>query len=243
MTDHQVTDAFEDLAHALRILLEANIRAHTGGLMQVDRDEAIGNIEGALTTTFNAFHSLYDAMEKGGARGRVDWYAMAPLATILTLRNARHHNHAKKIRTLYSYYVQETPNLRALNTLVLVDYPSVEDGAQTFDLHLSWSDLRTLFSLPRKETRIRPEVETAVRSYLGADRFAEYAARYDLAEDRVFFNVVPVIVNAALTVVPQIKDFVSPRSMEAGTYLHAFDGNSSASDMTRPEVNCGPLAL
>lgn len=62
----QITDAFEDLSHALRILLEADDRAHRQGLLQIDRAEAVGNIDTALGAVLNAFHSLYDAQEKEG---------------------------------------------------------------------------------------------------------------------------------------------------------------------------------
>jgi hypothetical protein len=242
MTDPLSTDAFEDLAHALRILLETHIRANAGGLLQVDRNEAIGNIESALTGVLNGFHSLSDAMEKGPARGRINWYASPPLATLLTVRNARHHNHAKKIRSLYSWYAQDAARQGSLETVVLVDYPTVEADAQAFDLHLSWHDLKALFAMPRSETRIRPQVEASVRGYIGSDSFATYAAQFQLQESRVFFNIVPVIVNAALTIVPAIKDLIAARTMEAETYLHAFDGNASAADMTQPVVNCGPIA-
>ena len=41
---NEITDAFEDLSHALRVLLEADIRAHRQGLIQIDRAEAVGSI-------------------------------------------------------------------------------------------------------------------------------------------------------------------------------------------------------
>ena len=57
-----ISDAFEDLSHALRVLLEAHLRAN-GGLLQIDRAEAVGNIEAGLSGVLNAFHSLYDATD------------------------------------------------------------------------------------------------------------------------------------------------------------------------------------
>lgn len=243
MTDPLITDAFEDLAHALRILLESNIRAHAGGLLQLDRDEAIGNIEGALTTVLNAFHSLYDAMEKGITSKRIDWYAAPELATVLALRNARHHNQAKKIRTMYNYYVQEVEAVGRMERYLLVDFLALEPGAKTFDLYLSWQDLQVLFAMPRKETRLREDVESSIRAYIGTGKFGSYATKYELSQDRVFFNCVPLLVNAAIKVVPLIMDAVSPRSMESETYLKHFCGLAKGSDTTQHEVNCGPVAF
>ena len=199
-----ISDAFEDLSHALRVLLEAHLRAK-GGLLQVDRAEVVGNIEAGLSGVLNAFHSLYDATSKL-PEVNVDWYASPELATILTLRNARHHNHAKKIRTLYTYYVQEAEKVGRMEMYVLIDFPAAEDGADAFDLYLSWHDLKTLLELPQSVTRIKSP--DTIRNYLGSDSFKSYADNFDQAENRVFFNFVPLICNAAATIVPVIAPYV-----------------------------------
>jgi hypothetical protein len=239
---NQITDAFEDLSHALRVLLEADARAHRQGLLQVDRAEAVGNIETALASVLNAFHSLYDALEKEGQGALIDWYKTPELATVLILRNARHHNQAKKIRTMYSYYIQEAETIGRMEMYILVGFPAEEDGASTFEIYLSWADLKTLLALPPQDTRIRGAAAQSVRDYLNATKFPEYAAHYELEENRVFFNVVPLFVNAAIKVVPLIKDFVSPRSTESQTFLTLFQHILPANTKDH-EVNCGPIAL
>ena len=236
-----ITDAFEDLSHALRVLLEADARAHRQGLLKVDRAEAVGNIDNALAAVLNAFHSLYDAMEKEG-HGVIDWYKAPELATVLILRNARHHNQAKKIRTMYSYYTQEAEKIGRMEMYILVDFPAAEDGADTFDVYLSWADLKTLFALPQQVTKIRESTAQAIRDYLGTVKFSDYAMYYELSEERVFFNVVPLFVNAAAKLVPLIKDLVSSRSMESQIYLMLFQDMLPA-DTHNHEVNCGPIAL
>lgn len=238
----QVTDAFEDLSHALRVLLEADARAHRQGLLQVDRAEAVGNIETALAAVLNAFHSLYDALDKEGHGALVDWYQTPELATVLILRNARHHNHAKKIRTMYSYYAQEAEKIGRMEMYILVDFPAEENGADTFDVYVSWADLKTLLALPTDQTRIREPSAQFVRSYLGTDKFKDYAAHFELDEGRVFFNVVPLFVNAAVKLVPLIKHLVFPRSTESETFLTLFQ-NVLPADTRHHEVNCGPIAL
>ncbi|MCY1343026.1 hypothetical protein D9M68_405320 [compost metagenome] len=231
----QLSDAFEDLSHSLRILLEADLRARMG-LLKMDRGEAVGNIENGLAGVLNAFSSLYDAMAKNGLAGRVDWYKTSELATILVLRNARHHNHARKIRTLYSYYAQEVEAIGKPETYVFVDYPLTEEGAETFHLYLSWGDLLALFSMPRKTTLIREETEELVRNYLPGDAVSAAACSAGLVEGRAFFNVIPLIVNAGIVVVPYLKNRVTTRSMEAETYLKMFDGQVSLANARKPDV-------
>ncbi|MGL4767514.1 MAG: hypothetical protein ACRCV6_05485 [Formosimonas sp.] len=236
-----ITDSFEDLAQALRVLLEADRRANHDGLLQIDRAEAVGNIETALASTLNAFHSLYDALDKVGQSNLIDWYNTPELATVLVLRNARHHNQAKKIRTMYSYYAQEAKKVGHMEMYVLVDFPSGDADGDTFDVYLSWADLSSLLNLPQTESRIRPSIAQAIRDYLGTDKYRHYAEHFQQEEDQVFFNVVPLLVNAATKVVPKIKTMVSPRSTESEIFISLFEDLSPA-DTKNPDVNCGPIA-
>lgn len=239
---NHITDAFEDLSQALRVLLEADASANRQGLLLIDRAEAVGNIETALSGVMNSFHSLYDAMNKEGHGGLCTWYKTPELATILTLRNARHHNHARKIRTMYSYYAQETEKIGQMETYILVDFPSAEEGADTFDVYISWADMKTLLDMPESITRINDAVAQAIREYLGSSKFPKYAAYYELNEAHIFFNVVPLFVNAAAKLVPLIKHIVTPRSTESETFLTLFQDMPPA-DTQNHEVNCGPIAF
>ena len=236
-----INDAFEDFSHSLRVLLEADFRANTQGLIQVDRAEAVGNIEAAMGGVLNSFHSLHDAMQKSGNHKDFNWYDIPELATILVLRNARHHNHARKIRTMYSYYAQEAVKIGSMEMYVLVDYPAGDEGANTFDVYLSWSDLKYLLSLPQKETRIKPALAASINSYLRTHKHKEYAEYFDLEEQRVFFNVIPLFVNAAVKLISGIKTQINPRSTESETYLSLFQHILPADTMNH-EVNCGPVA-
>lgn len=241
MKDQEVNDAFEDLAHALRILLEAYRRAHADGLIEVDRAEAVGNIETGYTAVLNAFHSLYDAMKQRVPK-LLDWYARPELATLLVLRNARHHNHANKIRTLYTAYVQETEPIGSMRSYVLVGFPPEEEGTSTFEVYISWKDFEALLGMPETKTKIWPETKEAVEAYLGTSRFRGYAETYELGEDRVFFNVVPLIINGALRVVPVIEPLLVPRSLESKTFISTFT-TAKPARTDQHEVQCGPIAL
>lgn len=237
-----IDHAFDDLAHSLRVLLEANYRAHGGGLLQVDRAEAVGNIEAALAGVLNGFHSLYDAIGAQFGNPPIDWYANGPLATILALRNARHHNKANKIRTLYNFHAQESVDPGRMTNYVLVDFPANDEGGDTFDVFLSWFDFKRYLSMPKNENRLSTETCDLVSEYLGSSKFKLYARHYQLSEKRVFFNVVPLIVNAAATITPLIRSTIKPLSTESEIYAGLFADMAHA-DTSRPEVSCGPIAL
>lgn len=237
-----IDHAHDDLAHSLRVLLEADYHANRAGLLFTDRPEAVGNIETALGAVLNAFHSLYDAIESQLGKPLIDWYRTGELAVILAIRNARHHNHANKIRTLYTYHARNSGSPNRMSRYVLIDFDSPEEDADTFELYLSWADLNTLLSMPANESRIRPSSRDAIWTYLGAEKFDSYAALYDLTKDRVFFNVVPLIVNAAIVITPLIKPYLTALSLESRTFAELFDGMAPA-DTKSPTVNCGPFVL
>jgi hypothetical protein len=237
-----VDRSFDALAHGLRVLFEANFRAHSGGLLQIDRAEAVGNIDAALAGVLNAFHSLYDAIGTEFINRPIDWYSDGALATILALRNARHHNKANKVRVLYSFHAEESDAPGQLTQYVLVDFPAAEEGADTFDVYLSWADFSSLLSMPKSESRLSPESSHAIKEYLGSGKFKSYASNYGLSERHVFFNVVPLIVNAAATITPLISANLKRLSVESETYADLFSDMPLA-DMKHPEVLCGPVAL
>jgi hypothetical protein len=236
-----ITHAFEDLAQSLRVLLEADFRARTG-LLSVDRPEAVGNIETALGSVLHGFHSLYDSTGKEPGYEGPDWYAEPALSTVLAIRNARHHNKANRIRTLYTFHAQEAPRPNTMQQYVFVDFASTEEGGDTFDVFLSWSDFKEFLALPVRERRIRDAVTAGIIGYLGADRFFEYAEFYELPEHRVFFNVVPLFLNAGLAIMPSIRNRIQTNSVEAQHFKTHFSivGRADTGDH---EVIAGPFVL
>jgi len=213
--------AFEDLAQAMRVLLEANWRAHSDGLLFVDRAEAVGNIETGVNAVVNALHSLSDAMQKQLPESP-SWYDIPETAVLLAVRNARHHNKANKIRNLYNVHVQETDDPAEMRDYIVVDFPAEEEGADTFDVYLSWADLDEFLSLPSRESHIRAPAVQSVRAYLDADQFRRHAQQYEMPLGRVFFNLVPLIVNAMIKLTPFFDGHINPKSSEARTFSTLF---------------------
>ena len=237
-----IEHAFEEFAQSLRVLIEADFSANHNGLLMVDRSEAVGNIENAFTSALNAFHSLYDATEKQLRASTIDWYGTGAIAIILAIRNARHHNKANRIRTLYTYHTQEAERIQHMEQYVLVDFPIDDEGADTFDLFISWYDLNLFLDLPEKESRIKERTCTAIRNYINTPQFTNYANHYELPESRVFINVIPLIVNAAGTVVPSIKTHCKGDSTESKFFSEHFATVVHA-DTKNHEDTCGPFVL
>ncbi|MFJ7438239.1 hypothetical protein ACIQW5_11335 [Methylorubrum thiocyanatum] len=214
-----MTDAFESFAHSLRILLEAHFGAYE--LLMVDPHEAAGNVEQGLSQLLNSIASLYDVAQSVPGID-FDWYGTPETAVLLSIRNARHHNHANRIRGLYNFHLQQ-PSPQIPRKYVFVDYPETKDGGKGFDIPVSWFDFATLLSMPQKASRIRPSAVESMKGYLLADKFDSYATEYGVPSEMVFFNLNPLIVNAGIKFVPFLKPYITPRSMEGKWFAGHFE--------------------
>jgi hypothetical protein len=69
---------------------------------------------------------------------------------------------------------------------VLIDFNSLEEGADTFDVYLSWADFDMLLSMPPSESRISDASCEIIRNYLGTVSYVAYAAYYGLGKTGCF---------------------------------------------------------
>lgn len=242
MSNRTIEHSFENLAQSLRILRESIYKAHHMGLIFEDQAEAIGNIENAYTSILNGFHSLYDAIEKQLSQNPIDWYKTPELATILVLRNARHHNQANKIRTIYSYHIEKEKRLESMEQYIFVDFPIRGDDADTMDFFISWEDFNSLLSQEKSVTRIKEETISLINTYLNTKLFYNYANQYELPEKKIFLNVVPLFVNAGKKIMPFIQKYCNYNSIESNLFRELFLSVQFA-DTKKHEVNCEPFVI
>lgn len=230
-----ITDAFEGLAHALRILPETVYRAHD--LMHIDPHEAAGNIEQAETAVLNAFHSVYDSA-KDDKRISFDWYGTPEVATLLAIRNARHHNIANRIRGLFTYHLQ-VAQLGEQRSYIFVS-SMAEDTASIMDAPVSWHDIRAMLLMSSTDSKLRSSASTSIFSYLAGDILNSYERKYAVLSEAIFLNITPLVINAVRRVVPTLKPHIKARSVEAETYLDHFE---SVAPLDTHTHSLRPIAL
>lgn len=237
-----LNQAFDNLAHGFRILFEADYHAHRGGLMFTDRAEAVGNIEAAFTAVLHGFHSIYDVLaEEPGAPGK-QWFSIGPLAAVMTMRNARHHNKANKIRSLYNLHAQEARRPDRMEMYVYVDFPREESNHSAFQLFVSWADMKMLFEMPEKQSQVKAGTREVVEQYMGSTNFAAFAQHYNEPESRVVFNAVTILTDAGIAMMPFLAGGLESFSTEGEAFKFMFE-TSEASDRSNPEFTCGPFVL
>lgn len=195
-------------------------------LVRIDAHEATGNIEHALTSVLNAFHSVYDSARED-SRISFDWYGAPETAAILAVRNARHHNLAGRVRGLFTYHLQ-MPQPERPRSYLMVDCTPAADSGTTMEVPISWHDVRSMLMMPATESRLRASASKAIFDYLSGDLLDGYAKQYKLPAEAVFINATPLLVNAARRAVPMLKPHINARSVEAETYLDHFQTVSPA---------------
>lgn len=219
-----ISENFNQFSHALRSNVENYLRAKQ--LFAIDRDEAVANFELGMTNVLNTFHSLYDACNMN-ASIKIDWHGIPELMVVLSVRNAKHHNHSNKIRSFFSVKAKEIIAGLEKRTL-LVNFPKQDAQVDCIDFYINWLDLDSYLIQARKNIKKEKleEGSRLIRSYLNADVFEAYANRHNLTFDDVYINLVPLVMNAGITLYPSIKDFIKPLSTESEIFNCHFRDES-----------------
>ncbi|MEQ8232948.1 MAG: hypothetical protein RLW61_21025 [Gammaproteobacteria bacterium] len=237
-----IADALAALARALDGLHEADVAANPGGLLADDRGRAVSDIETALTATLDAFGRLCRAVDAQFPDVPIDWYGAPELAFVLALDTARGRAGPPRPRSIYTWHADTASRPSAIAQYVLVDFEYAVERADAFDVFLSWRDLEDFFALPSPSRGLGAETVEAIREYLGSAHFPHYAAHHGLADDHVFFNVVPLLVNAgaalALLLAPLVEHDAAARKLLG----HRF-ASAAHADTSRPQILCGPFLL
>lgn len=220
MSGSEVTRVFEHLCQSLRVLSEVNYKADLA--IHVDRLEGIGNLESAVSGVLNSFHRLYDVINKQKPRIQADWYTSPELATVLLIRNARHHNHGHGIRSIYSFHSDEVVNCDSPTRYLLIDFPAKGTDFGGMQLFVSWSDLNKTLRMSPADSRISPATTALVRNYLGSEKFDGYAPKFAVRKSNIFVNAIPIFTNALGVIAPLVKPHVNPSSTEAKLFIE-FD--------------------
>lgn len=209
-----ISNRFETLAQAFRVFAEQDLRFRH--LFLIDAPEAVGNLDHAIDGILNAFHGLYDAV-KLEAADAFDFYGDPLCALVLRLRNARHHNQANGVRSIYRCARGEESRVDYL--LVNFAAGEAEEGGTFAEHYISWSDiLRVLDLQPEKYAASI----TAGRDSIGAGIFEGWCAAHGYSQHQIFVNLIPILSAAGSACIGSLARFMKPESVEAEAFLNIF---------------------
>lgn len=215
-----ISDRFESLSQSFRVFTEQYLRFR--GLFLIDAPEAVGNLDHAVDGILNAFHGLYDAV-RIEASDAFNFYDAPLCAFVLRLRNARHHNQANGVRSIYRCARAEDARIDYL----LVDFAAGagEEGGGFADYYIAWADAVAVMAL--QPERYMASV-AAGREAISADMFEKWCAEHGYSERQIFVNLIPILSAACSACTGALARYIEPQSVEAKAFLDIFQSVAPA---------------
>ena len=209
-----ISGRFESLAQSFRVFAEQNLRFPK--LFLIDAPEAVGNLDHAIDGILNSFHGLYDAV-KIEAKDSFDFYHDPLCAFALRVRNARHHNQANGVRSIYRRARVEDPHIEYL----LIDFAAGEDeeGGDFAEHYISWEDILEVLALQSEKYAASV---AAGRDAIRAELFENWCTEHGYFGHQMFVNLVPILSAAASACIGPIAEYIQPQSVEAEAFLNIF---------------------
>ncbi|WGE84973.1 hypothetical protein [Actinobacillus equuli] len=199
---------FEYLCHSMRMQLEQIIKYPN--LVDVDEKEAIFNIEIIVKSVLDAFHNVYDAIQKLSNK-QIDFYKYPELHLILSIRNAKHHN--KNVKSL----------LFTKSDVVYVDF--IDKNAFPCIIYpVRWSDISDYIKSEQKGAEKFP----SLANYLNLSCIEEKMRLMNLGNKDVYMNIIPLMLRAGKILVKVSKEYIPNilNSVEAKFFLEHFENIS-----------------
>jgi hypothetical protein len=214
-------------------VLANTMRRYTEALMQfgqvfdLDREEAINNLDRAFEAKLNAFHSLYDVS------GRLfPYFDHGDTAALIAIRNALHHHDNPLFHSFYARLHLEDGLERWEGASFLVaSYPArhgdtfavnhlfrVDDLDARLDPALGSPYLDSFLSVARAQNRF-----ALINRDLGLSAIRAHANAESYPADRVYFDLLGVFTSAVNKVFLALHAAgVAYRGDDAETYGHHF---------------------
>lgn len=227
------------LANTMRLYVEAHIRFRE--LFDVDREEAINNLDRAFEAKLNAFHSLYDVSKR-----LFSYFDHGDTALLIAVRNALHHHENPLFHSFLSrLYLEDGLTRWQGASFLLASYPT-RHGAPVMMSHpIRLDDLYARLD----PTRASPHLDTHVKGSRAMERLL--LIEHDLAlddvrqkgavehypESQVYVDLMPVITSAVCRVFKALKAAgVTFKGDDAQTYEKPFTSEIDI-DLQSPTFN------
>ncbi|EBL9364458.1 hypothetical protein DOO14_25235, partial [Salmonella enterica] len=221
--------AIKKLSNSMRVYVETHLEFHR--LKEIDKEEAIDNLDLAFETKLEAFHSLYDISKSG-----IDYFEHGDTACLILMRNAIHHrdhllfkswNRAIALNDNYKKYLGAE--------FLLCDYHVLDSPAKMryyYKLEDFYLRLDEKLGSPYLERRMsagnRIKIIELLDRELNFSDIKNYANlnRYPL--NQIYINVIPIFISAVCRVFKELKlDGIEFFGFDAKTYEEPFTNELS----------------
>lgn len=238
-----VENAISNLANYMRLYVEAHMRF--ASLFDVDREEAIHNMERAFEAKLEAFHTLYDV-----SKDHFPYFNHGDTSALIALRNAIHHRDHPLFRGLLSdLWLSGDPNQWNGATYLLARHRMSSEGVLSMTAYFKLEDFRLRLD-PEAESPYRDRFLNGERAFqrfhlvrdeLGFDAIRQVSAAERYPDDQVYLDMMPVFVSAVARVFKALDEIgANFKGFDAETYKKPF---TSELEVDLKSINYQPLKL
>lgn len=199
--------AIKKLANSMRIYVEEHINFQR--LRDIDREEAVDNLDRAFESKLEAFHSLYDVSNK-----ELDYFAFGDTATIILLRNSIHHRDHLLFRSWNQDMAINNGHKKYLGAeFLLASYDVLDEPSnmryfyKLQDFYLRVDDkLNSPYLESRMGTNNRKELLKKFNTELNFQTINLHAKNERYLDHQIYINVIPIFTSAVCRVFKALKD-------------------------------------
>jgi hypothetical protein len=238
-----VESAISNLANYMRLYTEAHRRF--ASLFDVDREEAIHNLERAFEAKLEAFHTLYDV-----SKDHFPYFDHGDTSALIALRNAIHHRDHPLFQGLLSdLWLRGDPNQWSGATYLLARHRMSSEGMLSMTAYFKLEDFRLrldpVVDSPYRDKILKGEKALQrfypIRDELGFEAIRQVAEAARYPDNQVYVDMMPVFVSAVVRVFKALdKAGANFRGFDAETYKRPF---TSELEVDLKAINYQPLKL
>jgi hypothetical protein len=234
--NHAIEGAISILANTMRLYVETHVRF--AGLLNVDREEAINNLDRAFEAKLEAFHTLYDVSNKV-----FPYFDHGDTTLLIAVRNAIHHRNHPLFRSLYSrLFLDDAPSRWQGASFLLATYPTLHGAPIRMSHFIRLDDLDArldpklasphldAFTKPNRAEQRFMLIESQLA--LPVIRQKGLSARYP--ENQIYLDLMPVFTSAVCRVFKAMKAAsVEFKGYDADVYMEPFTSEIEV-DLSNP---------
>lgn len=238
-----VENAISNLANYMRLYVEAQNRF--ASLFDLDREEAIHNMERAFEAKLEAFHTLSDV-----SKDQIQYFDHGDTSTLIALRNALHHrNHPLFQGLLSELWLRGDPNRWNGATFLLARHRMSSGGMLSMTAYFKLDDFRLRLDpaadSPHRDKFLKGEKAVQrfclIRDELAFDAIQQAARKERYPDNQVYVDMMPVFVSAVSRVFKALdKVGAKFKGFDAEVYKTPF---SLELEVDLQAINYQPLKL
>lgn len=224
------------LANTMRLYVEAHMRF--GGLFNIDREEAINNLDRAFEAKLEAFHSLYDVSKEF-----FPYFDHGDTSLLIAVRNAIHHRDHPLFRSLNSrLFLDDRPSRWLGASFLLATYPTLHGAPIRMGHYIRLDDLDARLDpnlgSPHLDRFLRPDRAEQrlmlIERQLGLAAIRNHGSSERYPEDQIYLDLMPVFTSAVSRVFKTMKAAgIAFKGYDADVYMEPFTSEIEV-DLSNP---------